>query len=278
MKSGLPLVIFSDVDSVLRDPPPHSFAAAASILEVLARVRIPLVLCSGKTRAEVEHIQQGLGIADPFVCENGAATFVPRGYFSFDVPRARDVAGYEAVEFGRAYQGVVKTLHRTADRLRIEIVGFNDMSVQDVARECRLTLLRARLAKLREYEELFRILGSDQAARHRLFKGLHAERLRCVDGQRYYHVGAAVDKRIGMNLLRTFYRREYGSILTVGLADAMAEANFVQLVDHQILVQNDGEREAVDVVGWAEAIAEVVQDVRRHGRSSMAVAGIRHLG
>ena len=137
------------------------------------------MLCSSRTRAEIEAIQQELEIAHPFVCESGGAVFIPRGYFGFAVPGARDLAGYEAVEFGRPYAEVVQKLHRTAERLAIEIVGFSDMSVEEVARDCHLSLLQARLAKLREYGERFRILDSNELARNRLVRALKANRLRC---------------------------------------------------------------------------------------------------
>lgn len=263
MRPNLPIVLFSDVDGVLRDLPTRSIAAAASALEYLSREHIPLVLCSSKTRAELEHIQQELGIRHPFVCENGGATFIPRGYFGFEVPSAHDLAGYEAVEFGRAYPEVVETLHRTADRLRIDI-GFSDMSVEEVARECHLTLLHARLAKLREYEELFRLLDPSPTVRNRIFKALHAARLRCINSGEYEQVGGPVDKHLGMNWLCTLYRRERGPILTVGLADAMADANLLQLVDHSIIGHDDDTAKgAVDVVSWAEAIVDIVQELRQ---------------
>lgn len=263
MRPNLPLVIFSDVDGVLRDPPPHSFAAAASALECLSRERVPLVLCSSKTRAELEHIQQELGIDHPFVCENGGATFIPRGYFGFEVPCVRDVAGYEAVEFGRPYPEVVETLHRTAQRLRIDVIGFSDLSVEEVARECRLTLLRARLAKLREYEEPFRLLDPSPAARERLLEGLHAAGLRCITHGRYEHVGAPVDKHLGVNMLRTLYRHAFDRMVTVGLADTLADHDLPRLVDYSVIVQDDDRvKGAVDIVGWAEAVAELVRELR----------------
>src|SRR6185503_17372638 len=91
MASELPIVVFSDPDQ-------RAVGEAARALAALGRAAVSLVLCSSKTRAEVETIQQALGIHHPFVCESGAATFVPAGYFPFDVPQARDLAGYQAVE------------------------------------------------------------------------------------------------------------------------------------------------------------------------------------
>ena len=79
----------------------------------------------------------------------------------------------------------MRTLRRTADRLRIDIVVFSDMSVEDVARECDQPLLQARLAKLREYSERFLVLDSVEKTRKRLFGALKSEGLRCIPLERY---------------------------------------------------------------------------------------------
>jgi hypothetical protein len=128
------LVIFSELDGPLHDPPGSAFASAARMLKTVIRANVSLILTSRKTRAELEHVQQGLGIRDPFVSESGAAAFIPPGYFGRDLPGTRPIAGYSAVEFGRTYSDVVAILHRTARNLRVAIQGFSDMSVEDVAR------------------------------------------------------------------------------------------------------------------------------------------------
>jgi mannosyl-3-phosphoglycerate phosphatase len=271
MKPHSLLVVFSDVDGVLGDLHGRAFVEAAKTLKPLGRDHVPLVLCSSKTRAEIEAIQQELGIKHPFVCESGGAVFIPRGYFGFDVPGARDLAGYQAVEFGRPYAEVVQTLQRTADRLAIEIIGFSDMSVEEVAHDCQLSLLQARLAKLREYGERFRVLDSDEPTRNRLVRALKAARLRCVTGERFDHVGAPVDNSIGVNMLGGFYQHADGGVLTVGIADPKADENLLPRVNRRVSVVDDHPANGgVDVVSWAEAIVDIVDELRRQESSSLA--------
>jgi len=263
-----PIVVFSDVDSVLRA---RSFAPAAHALQVLAKERIPLVFCSSETRAELEAVQHELGIHHPFVCENGGAAFFPDRYFGSDVPHARDVAGYDVVEFGRPHADVVETLRRTAARARVSIVGFSDMSVEQLARDCRLPLLRAQRAKLREYEEPFRFVDDTPVVRHRLIRALHAVRLRCVTRGRYEHVGAPVDKGLGVGLLSGLYGRMWGRVLTVGLADEAADETLLQMVDCPIILQDgDADPSGVDVATWADAIVDGVEQLRRASAALMA--------
>jgi mannosyl-3-phosphoglycerate phosphatase family protein len=239
------ILVFSDADRVLTHAAAASLAEAAGVLRQLDEDDVPLVLCSSKTRAEIEYIQQGLGLRQPFVSEAGGAVFIPAGYFPFDVPGARRIAGYDAVEFGRPSLDVIAALRRIAARERVSAVGFSDMSVEEVARACGLPLLQARLAKLREYSECFRIAEPDDLARRRLLKALEAARLRCVTGEPFDQVAAGADSVLAVAMLRAFYMRARGDLITVG-ADAR---------------RNAGDD---DVVGWAERVVDAVRDTRSH--------------
>jgi predicted mannosyl-3-phosphoglycerate phosphatase (HAD superfamily) len=188
------------------------------------------------------------------------------------VQSARDVAGYQAVEFGRPYSDVVRTLRRTADRLRIDIVVFSDMSVEDVARECDQPLLQARLAKLREYSERFLVLDSVEKTRKRLFGALKSEGLRCIPLERYIQVGGPADISAGVNLLRTLYERAHGPVIAVGLADEAANDSFLEVADRRVMVFDDNPaKRGIGVVDWAEAIVDIVEDVNRQPRQLRAI-------
>jgi len=153
MKPSLPAVVFAPVDQTFLSGEPSRLSADAD--DILAGEAVILILCSSMTRAELERCQQELGFVQPFICESGAAVLLPHGCFPFDVPSDRDLTGYHVIEFGRPYGEVVALLHRTASRLGIDVVGFSDMSIEEVASECCLSLSHARLAKLRDYDEPF---------------------------------------------------------------------------------------------------------------------------
>jgi mannosyl-3-phosphoglycerate phosphatase family protein len=223
---------------------------------------------------ELETMQQALDIHHPFVSENGAAIYLPRGYF----PSVTDAAGrpgYGALPFGQPYQRVVEGLRHTADRLGIEVRGFNDMSVQEVADEWGISLAEARLAKLREHDEPFRILSPDPAIRSRLFTALRRAGLRCVSGGRFNHVTAGPDVGAALRTLKALYRLECGGIRTVGVADGLVDAALLREVDVPIVVSNfdvDSARvlrkvprarvtSAAGGDGWGEAVFAAVTPV-----------------
>ena len=225
-----PVIVFVDVDAV-PVPPNESRGALARMLERLARERIMLVFCSQRTRAQVESARQAFGVFHPFITESGGAAFLPERYFGAAVDRTRKVGGYEAVEFGVPYGTVVDGIRRAAERLNVGVLGFNDMSVEQVARECGLSLLEARLAKLREYGEPFRLLNSNPVAERRLLKALEASGLVCRRGTSFHLATGAKGPEAGIALLTTLYRGAFGSVLTAAAIEGGGEADLAPHVD-----------------------------------------------
>jgi mannosyl-3-phosphoglycerate phosphatase len=257
------IVVFSCVDGVFQRLPRSKVARAASRLRELGARQTALVLCSGKTRAELELVLQQLEVCHPFVSEDGGGLYVPEGYFSFDVPDARSVAGYQVVEFGRPYAEVVGRLHRAAARSSIRIIGFSDMSIEQVAHVCGLPPLQAQLAKQREYVEPFRMIDPSPAARARLCRALEGVNLRCALGESFDRVGSPVDLDVCVTLLRSLYRRANPAVMTAGVAHASGHDSLRNIVDCHVIVPDDTGSDEIDVVDWAGAIVEAVQELRR---------------
>jgi mannosyl-3-phosphoglycerate phosphatase family protein len=269
-------IVFSDLDSILPlRGSPHD--AVGRALAFLADEDIPLVLCSSRTGAELEAIRRALDIHHPFICENGAALHLPRGYF----PSVTDAAGNQGhgrLPFAQPYWRAVEILRYTAESVGVEVRGFNDMSIEEVAVEEGISLTEATLAKLREHDEPFRILTADQAARSRLFTALRRAGLRCVIGRRFHHVAAGPDLGVSLRTLTALYRLEWGDIRTVGVADGPLGAALLRDVDEPVVVSDpnvDSARllrktprarmtQATGAEGWSEAILAAVRPVHHY--------------
>jgi len=266
-------VIFTDVDGTLIDHTTYSIEAAAGALARLVERGVPLVLCSSKTRAEVERLQQELGTAHPFIIENGGAVFVPPGYFPFPVPGARRRAAYEVIELGRPYEEVVDALRRASARSGVAVVGFNDMSVEKVAADAGLSLSAAALAKRREYDEPFRLLPGLEAGLPNLVQALASEGFRCTSGGRYHHACGLTDKGDGVRLLTGFFKSAYRDVVTVGIGDGPNDIPMLLAADIPIVVSNRASGTTAEVLqsvpgarvtdregpdGWREAISELL--------------------
>lgn len=268
------LVIFTDLDGTLLDHETYSHTPATEALDLLEHRGIPLILCSSKARAEIELIQLDLRLRHPFISENGGAVFMPRAYFPFTIEGMRSVEGYEVFEFGAPYWQLVETLHRISAELGIRVVGFSDMSSEEIAQDSKLSPMEARLAKQREYDEPFRILGSGPVVRSRLLDALHKAGLRCTRGGRYYHVTGVADKGLAIRTLKSLYEQAWGSVLAVGLGDSPNDLSLLQEVDVPIVVRNPATNTGAHLLrkvplarqtrlpgpqGWNEAVLEVVE-------------------
>jgi predicted mannosyl-3-phosphoglycerate phosphatase (HAD superfamily) len=114
------------------------------------------------------------------------------------------------------------------------------MSVEEVAHACRIAPLQASLAKLREYTEAFRLGDSTPTSRPRLAKALRAARLSCVTRGHFDYAGGIVSNALCANLLASYYRRHFGPVVTVALADALADTDLLKSVDHPIVLSSSG--------------------------------------
>ena len=231
-------VVYTDLDGTLLDHATYSYAPAREALDLLAERRIPVILCSSKTRAEIELLRRDLRHSDPFISENGGAIFIPRGYFPSAIPDSGERQGYDVLEFGAPYRKLVDALHGVATELGIKVLGFSDMSIKELAQDCRLSPQEARLAKMREYDEPFRILDSRASERSRPFDRLRELGFRCTMGGRYHHVTGVPDKGLAIRTLRELYKQQWGSVTTIGLGDSLNDLSLLQEVDVPIFVRN----------------------------------------
>ena len=232
--SRAPMLVVSDLDGTLLDHTTYAFDAARAALERLRDARVPLVLCTSKTRAEVEPIRAALGNAHPFIIENGGGVCVPVGYFPFEIDGAARRGDYEVIPLGDPYAELTRALARASQANGVAVRGFADLTDDEVAAETGLTLSEARLARQREFDEPFVVLEPERAPT--LFAAIEREGKRWTTGGRFHHITGTNDKAAAVRLLVGLYRHQLGDVLTVGLGDAPNDAEFLREVDVPILI------------------------------------------
>jgi mannosyl-3-phosphoglycerate phosphatase len=243
----------------------YSFDRARPALRLLAERRIPLVLCSSKTRSEVEFYRERLDNRDPFVVENGGAVYVPRDYFAFGFDHDRATADYLVIELGAPYETLVRALGELKRKTGIPLRGFSDMTVQEVAARCGLPLCQAAQAKRREYDEPFLIPRQDAVA-----AVMAAADLSVTQGDRFHHISAS-DKGRAVSVLMDLFKCSRPDALSVGIGDTLNDLPLLEAVDVPILVQvDDGGydsriavprlryAEGVGPAGWNAAVTKLV--------------------
>jgi mannosyl-3-phosphoglycerate phosphatase len=230
------LIVVTDIDASLLESPTVSRLDERAALDFLAARGIPLVINSSRTRAEIERLQQTLRMRSPFVSEHGSALFVPHGCFPTIPERARPAVGGHVVEFGKRYLEVVETLRQVCEELRVDIVSFSDLSIEEVARECGIAVVEAQLAKLREYTELFRIVDDNDTTRSRVYKALRRRHLRCWPTGHHHMVTAPPDRAEGLRTLKALWRHTWGPPLIVGFGDSDDDVAWLRHADVAVIV------------------------------------------
>lgn len=273
------LIIFTDLDGSLLDGTTYSYEAAIPALTVLSEQGIPLVLVSGKTRAEIEPIRQRLENRDPFIVENGGAVFVPHDLFDFPLERIRTKSPYEVIELGLPYHMLREVLKQIEHAVETPLQGFGDLSVDAIMEETGLPRADAILAKQREYDEPF-LLQGPQALIEEVCRQIITRGLRWTKGGRLFHLMGENDKGAAASILLRYYHRQQRMtgpaerIETVGIGDSINDASLLAMVDYPILVQKpDGSYDpdiqlsgmirapGIGPVGWNEAVLELLAKV-----------------
>jgi mannosyl-3-phosphoglycerate phosphatase len=260
-------ILASDLDGTLLDSRTYSFEAARPALVALETQGIPLVLCTSKTRAEVELWRGRLANSDPFIVENGGAVFVPEGYFPFRAPGAVRRNGYEVIELGTPYKELVETLREAAREAGCQVLGFHDMSVADICLRSCMPVHQAVLAQQREYDEPFEILGSGS---YRLLEAIERHGKRWTRGDRFHHILGNNSKAAALMRLNALYRRAFGEVRVVALGDGWNDVDLLKAADLPVLVRSPFAAvlkravprgrltRAPGPCGWNEAVLEAI--------------------
>jgi mannosyl-3-phosphoglycerate phosphatase len=210
----------------------------------------------------------------PFIVENGGAIFIPRNYFAFPVPGAL-CDGYTVVKFGDSYPELVAALRAASAESGCRLEGFSDWSVEQISRICDLSPEDARRAKLREYDEPFRILDDRPASTTRLLAAIETRGKRWTRGGRFHHITGAQGKEEAVRVLIGFFRQAHRSLRTIGLGDGLNDAGLLQAVDVPFIIRSAHTSElaarvpaarvtrACGAEGWNEAVLAILNEPRQ---------------
>ena len=229
-------VIFSDLDGTLLDNETYSFLAATEALHLLNSKDIPLVLCSSKTRKEIELYRRLLDNHCPFISENGGGIFIPDSYFSKKFEYDREVDSYKVIDLGTSREILSATLKSISEETGIKITGFSDMTVSEIAHLTGLDKDTAKLAMVRDHSEPF-IIAEDEKYTATIEEQINLKGYRHTRGGRFHHILGANDKGKAVIMLSKLFESEFGDIETVALGDSLNDLPMLDAVNIPILVQ-----------------------------------------
>ncbi|NYT18835.1 MAG: mannosyl-3-phosphoglycerate phosphatase [Methanosarcinales archaeon] len=265
-------VVFTDLDGTLIDHDTYSYEAAKPVLEMLKQKEIPLIFCTSKTRAELEVYVEELECRHPFISENGGAIFIPEGYFDIDIKFDHKVGNYNVIELGTSYSRLKDALMEISKNSGIDIINFGNMTTEEVSKDTGLDLHSAGLAKIREYDEVFRIFDETEDKASRMMELISSAGYNHTRGGRYWHIIGNNDKGKAVRILSDIYRQQFTDVTTIGLGDSLNDLPMLESVDVPVLVQKPGSLhdpsitdpkikrvKGIGPIGWNNAITEMIE-------------------
>jgi len=271
-------LVFSDLDGSLLDHHSYSFMDALPQLRALERLAIPLVPASSKTGAEIKQLRQQLANEHPFIAENGAAVFIPQGYFTRQPADTIARDGYWVYELSRPRSHWLALLRQLMPEFDGEFDYFYRAGTVGISRMTKLPADRAELANQREYSEP--VLWQGSARRRQAFiDALQAGGASVLQGGRFLSVSGDCDKGRALAWLRAVYLQAAGQQLCHDLAigDSGNDCAMLEVAEWALLVRSPAHefppverRERLirsrdfGPAGWAEGVAQWLSILNRH--------------
>lgn len=271
-------LVFTDLDGSLLDHHTYSYRDAVPQLRRLEYLQIPVILASSKTRAEIEHLRGELGNRHPFISENGAAVFIPRGYFDSQPEGTLEKDDYWVRELSAGRSQWLDVLDSLRSLYPGEYQYFYQAGIDGIVQMTNLPEARAREANQREYSEPVKWLGSEQR-KQEFLDSLCLRGASVLQGGRFLTVSGDCDKGRALTWLRDVYLQgqPQASIGDLAIGDsandlAMLEAASAALVvrspvhDFPTLNRAAGVHYSRDYgpAGWAEGVTRWLEDRHLH--------------
>lgn len=194
-------LVFSDLDGSLLDHDSYRYDAAKPLLELLESLRIPLMLVSSKTRAEMLALRSEMGNEHPFVVENGAAILIPEKYFLRAPADCELQDGYWVKTFAPPREQWAPVLDELRAQLPERFTDFASAGTDGIAEMTGMSLEKSALANERQYSEPVQWRGTDEELA--LFLQVLSEAgARVVRGGRFYAISGDGDKGSALEWLR----------------------------------------------------------------------------
>ena len=251
------IVIFTDLDGTLLDDT-YSYETVKPIINKLLAMDVSIVFCSSKTKGEIEHYRKRMGVCDPFIVENGGAIVIPKNYFPFAPACSKRIKNYDIVDLGIPYSVVREKLAKIKLETGAGIVGFGDLTSEEISAETKLPLKLARLAKKREYDEPCRLLWGKE---NELSAAAEKEGLVFGKGGRYFHLGGS-DKGKATTALKDLYAKAFSKTVTFGVGDSPADTAMLNVVDVPLLVRGSSGGKNTRLLVWCNVLRLVTQKMQ----------------
>ncbi len=254
--------IFTDLDGPLLDHRTYSYSEAEEALKIIREKKVPLILCSSKTRDEIEVYRKKFSNNEPFISENGGAIFIPEQYKGLKCKFDKIDNGYLVIEIGSEYRILAEIFEKIRKNTSVEIKGLNEFAIDQIVKLTGLNMEEALLATKRGFSLPFIVNGEEKEAKNIKNKILSLG-FNYTEGTRFIHLMGSNDKGKAVKILVDIFKRNQPEtkIITVGLGDSLNDLPMLEAVDRPFLVKklsgNYEKRIKVENLIYADGIGPV---------------------
>jgi mannosyl-3-phosphoglycerate phosphatase family protein len=255
----------------------NSAHPAAEALQEIDRQKIPFVLATHDTRAEIEPLRRKIGHAHPFITEGGGGLFIPDGYFNLRLEGAKRVARFLSVSFGRSYQDVTAAVEEIAKQAGADVVRYAEMSARDIAGNTGMTVRDAERSRDREFSERFFFAGNAGSSARSFEKIAQERNWQARRGEPFWELSSGNDEGKAVRYLMRLYRQVLRShIRSVAIGSSLEDASLLGASDQALALPLSGSHfderlleklpNAVKTnvpgsQGWNQTVLSVLSDV-----------------
>lgn len=224
------ILVFTDLDGTLLDHYSYQSDAAEEVINDLKLRNIPIIPNTSKTFQEVQLIREELQLDGPFIIENGAAVYIPVNHFEVQPQGTVLDKGFWVKSFCQTREHWLSLLDQKASQYSEYFIGFDALSVDQLAELTGLSKEKAAQAKQRQYSEPLHWLG-EQTTQPAFIEELQKFGAQILQGGRFLHVSGDCDKGQAQSWLADQYHlaEPTKKVLSIALGDgkndiAMLEA------------------------------------------------------
>jgi mannosyl-3-phosphoglycerate phosphatase family protein len=237
------LVIYTDLDGSLLDHHDYSHAPADPLLQELEQVGVPVIPCTSKTRAELLPLRDELHNAHPFIVENGAAVYMPSGYFPHRPKDTEANGAFWVKQFVQPRTHWLDLIHSLPNGLADRFTAFSDMSVQRIVELTGLSEAAAQRAAQREFGEPLHWHDAATDPRE-LIAALHERGARVLRGGRFLHVSGECDKGSALQWLHRIFQAHAAKapVYSLAIGDSHNDIAMLEAADHALVIRSPAHR------------------------------------
>lgn len=265
-------LIASDLDGTLLDHYDYSHSPVDPLLRRLEQKRVPVILNSSKTFAEMLTVRRQLHNRHPFIAENGSAICIPHDYFPEKPDGAHRRDDFWVIELGVPREQLRAFLRADGEKHGAPYLSFSTASHEEITEATGLAEKQVQAAQNRDYSEPLLWRGSEEEKLAFSARAASAG-LSTLQGGRFLHLLGPTDKGAAILALLDCYRKcRHTDYRLIAAGDSLNDLDMLKLADIAVVIRSPqhpppkltpwrGQRvitsEATGPAGWSEVIGQL---------------------